>query len=424
MDGTAFDRRDFLRSLGVSGAGVALAGCTGGPDDGDRTNGGDRTSGGQTRTSTGQTIKIGAITALSGPFTPWGQSSLAGAQLAASELSESAEFDGEIEILSADSQSDAGEAASIFDRFASEGAVSMMGMTSSDVMLRLREKSEEREIPQFVNTPGTKQLLPRDTRYTFRLNLGSIDMVSQAIAELVEGQGYQRVGAIVADYAWGHAVKQAIETYVEPIEGVETEVLTAPVGASDFNSYVRQLRDFDPDAMMVSGHPPGAGTIAKTQFELGLDPEITLGVALHAPIWRDVLRDDVYRGIVEWSPFDPTGDGYLAFAKRFYESEERYADQYVAVGYSAVKLIAASVAESGSTDPTTIAKTARDLDYETFFAYPFSFTDWGELDRSRVVFTSFERGEPPGGINPGADWHLTEFATSSRLEPPEPPESR
>ena len=406
MGGTAFNRREVLRGVGAAGAGVALAGCIGG-------GGGDDGS-----------LKVGAITALSGPFTPWGQSSLAGAELAATELNESDELDRDVEILSADSQSEPGEAASIFDRFADDGAAAMMGMTSSDVMLRLREKTEEREIPQFVNTPGTKQLLPRGTSYTFRLNLGSIDMVSQAMAEVIEQRGFARVGAIVADYAWGNAVAAAIESYIEPLEGVETEVLTAPVGASDFNSYVRNLSDFDPDVMMTSGHPPGAGDIAATQFELGLDPEITFGVALHAPIWRDILGDDVFRGIVEWSPFDPTGEGYRSFAERFYDAEERYADQYVAVGYSAVKLVAAAVAEADSTDPATIADTARTLDYETFFAYPFSFTDWGELDQSRVVFTSFERGEPPGRINPGADWHLTEFATSSRLDPPEPPESR
>lgn len=400
------NRRTFLKGIGATSVGVGLAGCLG------------SIGGGGT-----ETVKIGAIVALSGPFTPWGTSSLAGAQFAANELNDSDDFDHEVEIVSSDSKSEPGEAASIFDRFAEEGAVSMMGMTSSDVMLRLRPKTEEHGIPQFVNTPGTKQLLPGGTRFTFRLNLGSIDMVSQAIAELIRERGYGRVGAIVADYAWGNAVEAAIEQYIATLDGVETEVLTAPVTASDFNSYVRQLQAFDPDVMMVSGHPPGAGTIATTQFQFGLDPEITLGVALHAPIWREILGDDVYRGVVEWSPFDPTGDGYVSFASRFYEAQEQYADQYVAVGYNAVKLVAASIAESGSTDPGTIADTARDLDYRTFFAYPFSFTDWGELDQSRVVFTQFERGAPPGGVNPDVDWHLTEFATSSRLEPPEPPES-
>lgn len=400
------NRRSFLRGMGAAAVGVGLAGCIGGFGGGDD-----------------ETVRIGAIVGLSGPFTPWGRSSLAGAEFAAAELNESDDFDREIEILSSDSQSDPGEAATIFDRFAEDGAVAMMGMTSSDVMLRLRPKTEEHGIPQFVNTPGTKQLLPRGTRYTFRLNLGSIDMVSQAMAELIEERGYERVGAIVADYAWGNAVADAVEQYIDPLEGVETEVLSAPVDASDFNSYVRQLQDFDPDVMMVSGHPPGAGSIANTQFQHGLDPEITLGVALHAQIWQDVLGDDVYRGIVEWSPFDPTGDGYLSFAGGFYESQEQYADQYVAIGYNAVQLIAASVIESGSTDSTEIADTARELGYQSFFAYPFSFTDWGELDQSRVVFTQFEEGTPTGGINPDADWHLTEFSTSSRLEPPEPPEN-
>lgn len=396
-------RRRFVQGVGA-GSTLALAGCIGGSGGGD------------------DTVRIGAIVGLSGPFAPWGQSSLAGANLAAQELNDSSDFDREVEILSSDSQSNPGDAASIFDRFVEDGAVSMMGMTSSDVMLRLRQKTEEAEVPQFVNTPGTKQLLPRGTRFTFRLNLGSIDMVSQAMAELISERGYQRIGAIVADYAWGQAVSTAIGEYIDPIDGVETQVLTAPVGESGFASYLRQLEEFDPDVMMVSGHPPGAGTIASTQFELDMNPEITMGVSLHAPIWREVLGDNVFRGIVEWSPYNPMSEGYLSFAQRYYEAEERYADQYVGVGYSAVKLIAEAVRESDSTDPSTIADTVRDLDYSTFFAYPFSFTDWGELDQSRVVFTEFEEGDPPQGINPGAGWHLEEFATSSQIDPPEPPE--
>lgn len=399
-------RRTFLKSAGVAGTGLALGGCLGSP-------GGDSDA-----------VKVGAITAQSGPFTPWGRSSLAGAKFAAQDLNDSKDFDRTVEILEGDSKSDPGEAANLFQRFASEGAVGMMGMTSSDVMLRLRQIAEEKQIPQFVNTPGTNELLPKGTRYTFRMNLGSIDMIQQAHAELIKERGYTRIGAIVADYAWGQANKRAIEEYIAPLPGVETKVLVAPVSANDFTPYLRKLKEFGPDVMMTSGHPPGAGQIANGQFQLGMRPEITLGVALPAPIWWDVLGDKAFRGIVEWSPFDPTSDQYLSFAKRFYAQNQRYADQYVGVGYSAVKLIANAVKESGSTDPETIADTVRSSSYQTFFAYPFSFTDWGELDQSRLVFTKFSEGAPPQGINPDAKWHLEAMATTSRLEPPQPPKPK
>ncbi|MGQ4556403.1 ABC transporter substrate-binding protein [Halobellus sp. GM3] len=398
-------RRRFLRSAGAVGAGLALSGClgaTGGDDD---------------------TVSIGAIAGLSGPFAPWGRSSLAGAQFAAQELNDSADFDRTVEILEGDSGSDPSEAANLFEQFASQGAVGMVGMTSSDVMLRLRQLAEQNQIPQFVNTPGTKELLPEGTRFTFRMNLGSIHMIQQAHAELIQERGYERIGAIVADYAWGRANQQAIEEFIQPLSGVETQVEVAPVSTSDFTSYLRRMQEFEPDVMMTSGHPPGAAPIASGQFQLGVDPEITLGVAQPAPIWWDVLGEDVFRGIVEWSPFDPTSDAYLDFAQQFYQEHERYADQFVGVGYSAVKLIANAIQESGSTDPAEITETVRSSSYETFFAYPFSFTDWGELDQSRLVFTEFAEGPPARGSNPDASWHLEAMATTSRLEPPEPPQS-
>lgn len=395
-------RRSFLQGVGAVGVGSMLAGCAG--DSGE-----------------GGPVRIGAIPALSGPFTPWGRSSLAGAEFAVAELNASDEFSHELELLSSDSGSDPAEAASIFERYVSQDVVSVMGMTSSDVMLRLRSLCEDEEIPQFVNTPGTKELLPQGTEYTFRQNVGSAEMIGEAFGELVEQQGYERVGAIIADYAWGQAIKSGIEDHISPISGVETEVLAAPVGTSDFSSYVRNLSAFDPEVMVATGHPPGQTQIASTQFDLGVNPEITLGAGLSPQIWWDTLGEDVFQGITEIQPFTPASNGYLSFASQFYEETEQYADQYTAVGYNAIKLIATAISEADSTDSATIAETARSLNYQTFFNYPFSYTDWGELDESRVTFAQFAEGSREE-INPGASWHLEEFARSSRLTPPDPPE--
>jgi branched-chain amino acid transport system substrate-binding protein len=395
-------RRRFLKGVGAISAGSVLAGCAG--------------LGGS-----GDTVRIGAIPDRSGPFSPWGQSSLAGAEFAVDELNASDDFDYELELLSSDSGGNPTEAASIFQRFVSQDVVSVMGMTSSDVMLRLRSLCEQEEIPQFVNTPGTKELLPEGTRYTFRLNVGSAEMIGQAFGELIEEEGYDRVGAIIADYAWGQAIKSGIEQHISPLSGVETEVVAAPVGTNDFTPFVRQLSDFDPEVMVVTGHPPGQTQIASKQFEIGLEPEITLGAGLHPQIWWDVLGEDVYRGITDIQPFSPAAEGYLSFASQFYDETEQYADQYVAIGYNAIKFIAAAISEADSTDSTTITETARSLNYQTFFNYPFSYTDWGELNQSRVTLAQFVEGAREE-INPGASWHLEELTRSSRLTPPDPPE--
>lgn len=392
--GNGRSRRDFLRGTCAVGAGAALAGCSG--------NSGD------------DVVRIGAIPALSGQFAPWGTSSLAGAEFAVAQLDASEEFDREIELLSSDSGGDPAEAASIFQRYESEGIVGVMGMTSSDVTLRLRRLAEEAEIPQFSNTPGTTELLPEDTNYTFRQNIGSAGMIGQAFGELVAERGYERVAAIVADYAWGRAIQEGIERHVSSVPGVETEILSAPVATSDFQPYVRRLSDFDTEVMIATGHPPGQTQIASAQFDLKLDPEITLGSGLLPQIWSDALGERVYRGITDIQPFSPTSEGYRAFARRFYEETGEYADPYVAIGYNTIGFLAAAISEADSTDPATITSTARSLNYQDFFNYPFSYTDWGELDRSRVTFTQFAEGSRDE-INPGAGWHLEEFGVSSRL---------
>ena len=78
----------------------------------------------------------------------------------------------------------------------------------------------------------------------------------------------ERVGAIIADYPWGQAVKSAIENTFEG-SGIEYTIEVAPVPPStDFTPFVRSMSDFDAEMIIATGHLPGNSAIVTLSADL------------------------------------------------------------------------------------------------------------------------------------------------------------
>jgi branched-chain amino acid transport system substrate-binding protein len=139
--------------------------------------------------------------------------------------------------------------------------VAIGGIISSDVGLATARTAEELEVPLFLVKAGSEAILTADSRYTFRTCLPAAPMVAGPIAQYAEQEGLTKIGAIIADYAWGQAFRSAFENEFADVEGVETQVEVAPVPETDFTTYLRNLESFQPDLLVATGHPPGSGPI-------------------------------------------------------------------------------------------------------------------------------------------------------------------
>ena len=155
------------------------------------------------------------------------------------------------------------------------GAVAVGGIISSDVGLATARVAEELQTPLFLVKAGSEAILTRDSRYTFRTCIPSAPMVAGPIAQYVQQEGLTKVGAIVADYAWGQAIRAALEAAFAELEGVELQIEVAPVPEQDFTTYLRNLEAFGPELLVATGHPPGSGAITVQSADLGLDIPVT-----------------------------------------------------------------------------------------------------------------------------------------------------
>jgi len=363
-------------------------------------------------------IKIGLLTSLTATFAPWGVSARDGMRLAVEEINAAGGVDGRmLELLERDDQSNPEEGASGFERLIEDGVVAVGGVISSSVGLSTARLAEELAVPLLLVKAGSDAILTADSRYTFRTCLPAAPMVAGPVAQFVETAGFTKVGAIVADYAWGQAVKSALETEFAGVAGVELQIEVAPVPEQDFAAYLRRLDDFGAEILVATGHPPGGVSIVKQSDDFGMDVGVSgswnpLGLIMGA------VGEQGFDRYTDFACVDYDSAEYQELALRYLAfSENTFMEDDAVAGFGIVHAVAEAVGAVGD-DPVAVAEYLHANTFEVpGYSFDLSWTEWGELAAAQPTFVVIREQEPPEGVSPGADWYPELLVLSDPLEP-------
>jgi branched-chain amino acid transport system substrate-binding protein len=365
-------------------------------------------------------IKIGQLSDLTSTFTPWGVQVRDGMALAAQEINEAGGINGRmIEIIVQDSENDGDIGVDRFERLVEEGVVAVGGVLSSGVGAPVAPVAEELQIPLFLVKSGTEAALTADSRYTFRTCLPAAPMTAGPILQYAQEQGFTKVGAIVADYPWGHSFESAMENTFEG-SGIEYTIEVAPVPPStDFTPFVRAMADFDSDMIVATGHPPGNAAIVTLSADL-YDVPVT-GAWIPPDLAVGGLQDLAIGRYSDFACADYLGDSYADLARRYLAfSDNQFMSDDAVAGYGIVTMIAEAVEAVGD-DPTAIAEYLHANSFDLpGYAHTMSWTEWGELAESQPNFTIISAGPAPEGLNEAGDWWFELLTHSDPLVPYEP----
>lgn len=375
------DRRTVLKATGVAAVG-ALAGCLGDDDD--------------------DVVTIGAIQPFSGNFAPWGAAHSAGLNFKIDEVNENGGVLGmEIDLVESDTESDPGEADTIYRRMVEEdNAVAITGAVSSDVGVATRETAEELMVSNILHMAGSPGVITKDTRYVFRVGSHSNVTDTLSIVDLVEDRGYSSVGAIHADYEWGRSFEAAVgQLFPDDVELVER---MAPVGESDFTPFLDDMPD-DMELLLATGHPPGSVPMHNQAVELGFEHDFTTGAGVPPATLAGGLGENAAT-FAHQHVADPYSDDFIDVAQRFADETGERFDTHEAYGYIAGELIVNGIEAADSTDPTEIADGIRNTTHDTLLRNPIEYAEWGEVDNLIHLLSTFEFEEPE--YFEGGDWRL------------------
>jgi ABC-type branched-subunit amino acid transport system substrate-binding protein len=203
-------------------------------------------------TPTGEPIKIGLITGISGAYASLAQSQQQGAALAIEEINASGGVLGRpLQITARDDKLNPGEASKQAQELIQNEKVHfLIGCISAATTLSINGVAKQAGVP-YLGTCQSDQLRKERGPYTFHMAMSPSFNAAVLGRWAAENLG-KRWHLVIPDYAFGQE-NSAVWKRVAAQTGVTIAGESiAPLGTTDFSNYIPQIRASNPDVIMIS----------------------------------------------------------------------------------------------------------------------------------------------------------------------------
>jgi len=340
------NRRRFLRAAGGGLAATGLAGCLGGGGGGD-----------------GQgPFTIGANLALSQGWSPWGNTILNAAELAAQEINDSGGLgpDGrEIEFVVEDNQVDPSTARTKAEQLIQQDdADILLGTISSSTRVAVSPVAAQNEIPLLYSVQYEGQVAEDYcNEWLFKTGGVPVQTVEPFVPWLVDEYGGQFY-MLGSDYNWPHRINEVAKPILQDAGGEVVGEEYVQLGTTDFSSIIERVSQADPDVlfMTLTGPSPTAIQSQMTNQDVrgqwtdvglahgqgslsGADPATVEGV-ITCHNYAETMQNDLNQTMIE-RYYGEFGDDVLV-------------NYMTGPAYISIKLLEQAVEAAGDTSPAAI----------------------------------------------------------------------
>lgn len=303
-------------------------------------------------------IRIGVLTDLAGIYEQnAGNGSVEAARLAAEEFG--GKINGAtIEIVAGDHQNKPDVGASVANRwFDVEGVDMITDLVNSAVGFAVVDIAKAKNKSVMVTSAGSadftgKACAPDNSIHWVYDTYQMGKSMGLAVPDLGKTWFF-----ITADYAFGHALEGALTNAIKPFGGQVVGAVKAPLGTSDFSSFVLQAQASGAQVVAINNGGDDAINAAKAAREFGLHAKGVKVVALgldSLPAIKSAGLDVAQGGlfVTPWHPdVNPEGQ---ALMKKFIERRKTAPSSFQIGTYSAVLNWLKAVQATNSKDPKTI----------------------------------------------------------------------
>jgi branched-chain amino acid transport system substrate-binding protein len=228
-----------------------------------------------------EAIKIGVLLPKSGPYAVQGETGKNGAQIAVDDFGGNV-LDRPIQIVWLDESSPQSSQQNMRKLIEEEKVSAVQGGVSSGDVLAIMPVAEQAKMLLMATGPNATEITGKNcNKYTFRVDLPNKVTVQSVYPQLKErGKKWY---FIVASYAWGIDAYNQMKDVLVKDGGTVLGYDQAPLGTTDFSSYILKLRQAKPDVLYVGLGGTDLTNLLKQMHEIGL----TRQMALSAPIVND-----------------------------------------------------------------------------------------------------------------------------------------
>lgn len=352
------------------------------------------------------TIKIGTLYPLTGDVASIGQNIMKGVEFAVNEINEKGGINGkQIEIVQGDTMGDTKTGMTEAERLVTqENVCAVLGAYQSGVTEVVAQVTEQYQVPLLTAISTADTLTETGYEYFFRLaptnSMFLRDMIQFLVDETAENEDVDvKSIAVCADNTLlGQETAQWAKYWAEE-QGIEYlgEVLYSK-GAADLSSEVIQLKDMNPDALVVDNYISDGILLTKTMAEQGYKPSIMIGkaTAYIDPSYIPAVGN-LCNGIVTAAEFNPGTKGKEitdAFEKEYGVAMNGHS----AESYTAMWVLKTAIENAGSTEREDIKNALADIKIEGAFPggneiiLPYDTIEFSDVEMNGKEHTNTNAG--------------------------------
>lgn len=314
-----------------------------------------------------ETVKIGLILPMTGPFASTGRQVEAGVR-AYMALKGDTVAGKKIELVLRDDAGTGDQTRRIAQELVVNDGVSILaGFGLTPLAMSVAPVLNQAKVPAII-TSATTSAIMKQSDYFVRTSMGG-PQSAVPVATWAMENGLKRVVTLVTDYGPGHDIEKGFTDQFKKEGGEIVEAVRVPLQNPDFAPFLQRVRDAKPDAVFVFV-PSGVGSLFMKQFtDRGLKEA---GIKLIAT--GDVTDDDLLNGIGDPALGVVTGHFYSAnhdspenkaFVAEVRKANNNMRPNFMAVGgYDAMHLAYAALEKTGGdTDGTKLVEAMKGMEW-------------------------------------------------------------
>ena len=347
--------KKFMSMLLVGGIMLSsLVGCG---------NTGSSSQGSESSGANADVIKIGGIAPLTGDVAVYGVAADNGVKLAIEEINANGGLLGkQIQYVVYDDKGDPTEAVNAYKKLTSNDQVdAIVGAVTSKPTLTVTPLAAKDGIPMITPTATALEVTsagPNIFRACFIDPYQGEVMAKFAVEELGASKA-----AIIYNTADDYSVGVA-EAFKEAVEGYGTQVVSFEGyngDDKDFKAVLTNVKSQGPDVLFIPDYYNRVGLIAQQAKEVGITATL-----LGADGWDGVIgvNPDAVEGAYFCNHYstDDAAEEVQNFLKVYKEKYNEDPVSFAALGYDAMKILAAAIEKAGSTDKDAVVKALAETD--------------------------------------------------------------
>jgi branched-chain amino acid transport system substrate-binding protein len=313
-------------------------------------------------------IKIGMHDPLTGTYAAEGESEVRGAKMALAEVNAKGGMLGrQVELVVEDDAANAGLAAQKANKLIEQDKVALlMGAVSSATALSVNQVAHDKGMLYMVTGGHTDPVTGSQCHWTTFRICTTTYMLAAGLASTLHQKFGGKWYFITPDYAFGHTLQ---ESYAKLLKGMGGTVLgnsLAPLGTTDFSSYLIKAQQSKPDVLIVLEDGQDLVNCMKQAAQFGLTKKFPIGGGLSELEVLAALPKEAKQGwwTLEWywnQPNTPHVKEWVAAYQKAHP-DGSYPSARTWFGYAGLHSLAMGVAKAKSVESAKVAKSLEGLD--------------------------------------------------------------